>query len=167
MIINCINCDKKFDVNPSLIPDNGRTIQCSSCKHVWFYKPLIENISTKTPLEPIKDIVTNDEEINIEPKSQTLKNKESNTLEEININKKENINRKINRNFSDNKKNSFNFNKFLSYILVFIISFIALVILLDTFKNPLISTFPAFEIFLYNFFETVKDIYLFFKNLFL
>ena len=42
MIIDCIKCTKKFEVNASLIPDNGRTIQCGSCNHVWFYKPEIE-----------------------------------------------------------------------------------------------------------------------------
>jgi predicted Zn finger-like uncharacterized protein len=42
MIIDCINCTKKFEVNASLIPDNGRTIQCGSCNHIWFYKPKIE-----------------------------------------------------------------------------------------------------------------------------
>ena len=38
MIITCINCDKKFNVNSELIPNNGRTIQCGSCNHVWFFK---------------------------------------------------------------------------------------------------------------------------------
>ena len=38
MIIECVNCNKKFNVNSELIPDNGREIQCGSCNHVWFYK---------------------------------------------------------------------------------------------------------------------------------
>ena len=38
MIIACINCDKKFNVNSDLIPNEGRTIQCGSCNHVWFLK---------------------------------------------------------------------------------------------------------------------------------
>ena len=38
MIIECINCSKKFDVNSDLIPASGRTIQCGSCNHIWFYK---------------------------------------------------------------------------------------------------------------------------------
>ena len=37
MIIECINCAKKFDVNSELIPSIGRTIQCGSCNHVWFF----------------------------------------------------------------------------------------------------------------------------------
>ena len=38
MIIECIKCIKKFEVNSELIPSEGRTIQCGSCNHIWFYK---------------------------------------------------------------------------------------------------------------------------------
>ena len=44
MIIECINCNKVFEVNSELIPENGRTIQCGSCNHVWFYNPKIADI---------------------------------------------------------------------------------------------------------------------------
>ena len=44
MIIECINCNKVFEVNSELIPENGRTIQCGSCNYVWFYNPKISDI---------------------------------------------------------------------------------------------------------------------------
>jgi hypothetical protein len=66
---------------------------------------------------------------------------------------------------NENKKTTFSISKFLSYFLVFLITFIALIIVLDTFKSPLSSIIPGVEIFLYNFFETLKDLYLFIKNL--
>ena len=44
MIIECINCNKIFEVNSELIPSTGRTIQCGACNHIWFYK---QNQSTK------------------------------------------------------------------------------------------------------------------------
>ena len=51
MIITCNNCNKKFDVDSSLIPDLGRLLQCASCDHKWFFKKEIEitkeNISIK------------------------------------------------------------------------------------------------------------------------
>ena len=88
--------------------------------------------------------------------------------------KKTLINENLNTdNISDNnnkieKLNSkFNFNKILSFFLVILISLIALVILLDTFKVPLSGSFPELEIILYNLYETIKDIYLFLKNLFI
>ena len=39
MIISCPLCDKKFEVDVSLIPKEGRLLQCGSCSHQWFYKP--------------------------------------------------------------------------------------------------------------------------------
>ena len=46
MIIKCINCNKKFNVDSRLIPSDGRQIQCGSCNHTWYY--IIENVSKKT-----------------------------------------------------------------------------------------------------------------------
>ena len=51
MIVDCENCNKKFKVDPNLIPSNGREIQCGSCNHIWFYKHKIkekENLGIKT-----------------------------------------------------------------------------------------------------------------------
>ena len=56
-------------------------------------------------------------------------------------------------------------SKFFSYLIVFIISFVAFIILLDTLKNPLIDVFPGLEIILFNLFETLQDIKLFIIDL--
>ena len=61
---------------------------------------------------------------------------------------------------------NFTFFKFLSYILVLIISFIGLIIVLDTFKSPLYNIFPNLELFLFSLYETLKDIELFINDLF-
>ncbi len=63
------------------------------------------------------------------------------------------------------KKSFFSFGKFLSYIIVFIITFIAVVIVLDTFKDLLSNIFPDLELVLYNLFETLRDLILFAKDL--
>ena len=67
------------------------------------------------------------------------------------------------------KKNSskISFIKILSYIIVLIISFVAIIIVLETFKNPISNIFPNLELVLFNLFETLEDIFLFFKNLIL
>ena len=31
MIINCIKCNKKFNVDNNLIPDQGRLLKCGKC----------------------------------------------------------------------------------------------------------------------------------------
>ena len=55
MIIECVKCSKKFDVNSDLIPSSGRTIQCGSCNHVWFYKKSEHNQLKSPEFESQKD----------------------------------------------------------------------------------------------------------------
>ena len=62
-------------------------------------------------------------------------------------------------------KYNFTFGKFLSYIIVSIITFVAIIIVLDTFKDPLSGIFPNLELLLYNLFETLRDLILFAKDL--
>jgi predicted Zn finger-like uncharacterized protein len=163
MIIVCINCTKKFEVKATLIPDNGRTIQCGSCNHIWFYNPKIElsknEIKTERSNPKSND---NDLENNIynHANKKLSKTDDTNNLENV-ANTEPSSKELTNKN----KKTTFSVSKFLSYFLVFLITFIALIIVLDTFKTPLSSIIPGLEIFLYNFFETLKDLYLFLKNL--
>ena len=163
MIIDCIQCDKKFEVNASLIPDGGRTIQCGSCNHIWFYKPKIEQskneIKTEISSQKSNNKVLEDKE-NDHTNEKLSKTDDTNNLENS-ANTEPSSYELIN----ENKKTTFSVSKFLSYFLVFLITFIALIIVLDTFKTPLSRIIPGLEIFLYNFFETLKDLYLFLKNL--
>ena len=163
MIIDCIKCTKKFEVNASLIPDNGRTIQCGSCNHIWFYKPKIEQSKNeiKTEISSQKSnnkVLENKKDDN--PNEKLSKTEDTSNLENV-----ANTGPTSVELINENKKTTFNISKFLSYFLVFLITFIALIIVLDTFKSPLSSIIPGLEIFLYNFFETLKDLYLFIKNL--
>ncbi len=163
MIIDCIKCDKKFEVNASLIPDGGRTIQCGSCNHVWFYKPKIEQSKYEIKAEITSpESNNNDLENN---KDDNVNEKLSKTEETINLENIDDTEPSSNELINKNKKTTFSVSKFLSYFLVFLITFIALIIVLDTFKTPLSNIIPGLEIFLYNFFETLKDLYLFLKNL--
>ena len=163
MIIDCIKCDKKFEVNASLIPNNGRTIQCGSCNHIWFYKPKIELSKNEIKTE-ISNPKSNDNALE-NKKDDNLNEKLIKTEDTSNLENVANTGPTSVELINENKKTTFNVSKFLSYFLVFLITFIALIIVLDTFKNPLSSIIPGLEIFLYNFFETLKDLYLFIKNL--
>ena len=142
MIIECINCHKKFMVESSLIPESGKKIQCGSCNHIWFYK-IKTDISSDL-------LITDNQSLT---KEQT--NTENNVIHEK-TQKKTNIN---------SSTNNSNFSNILSYLIIGIISFIAIIIILDTFKSPLTKIFPNLEIFLYNLMESLKDIFLFIKNL--
>jgi len=164
MIIDCISCSKKFEVNSSLIPENGRTIQCGSCNHVWFYKPQIDAQKNERTSDVNEN--QNDTEVDISLTNNQLDQNHDNQEEKKIFNTNEKL---ISDTIEDKNKTkkTFGISKFLSYLLVSIISFIALIIVLDTFKSPLSNTIPGLEIFLYNFFETLKDLYLFIKNLFI
>ena len=160
MIITC-PCEKKqFKIDDSLIPQEGRELQCGSCERVWFYKPkneskdpltLNENISVNK-IEPV--IETNDINLEFSKKLQ----KEKIVKPEI----KKEISKEIPKTVKKLENKGF---KFFSYLIVLIISFVALIILLDTLKNPLINVFPGLEIILFNLFETLQDIKLFIIDL--
>ena len=142
MIIECPNCHKKFNVESSLIPESGRNIQCGSCNHVWFFK-LIADVQS--------------ESINSETQNINYEEKVKKTTE---IKDKTQIKKQI-----KSSADTYAFSKILSFLIVGIISFIALIIVLDTFKKPLTNIFPNLELLLFNLVESIKDIFLFFKNL--
>ena len=160
MIITCPCEKKKFEIDSSLIPAEGRELQCGSCSRVWFFKK--KNQSSR-PLNLSKNfnLKTNNKEISektIDTPDFDIDFKQENT---------ENIDdtQKLDQTEKTKDKQIKKENKFFSYLFIFFISLIALVILLDTLKTPLISIFPALEIVLFNLFETLKDIKLFIIDL--
>jgi len=164
MIITCPNCNKQFKIDNSLIPDEGRDLQCGSCNHIWFY-----NIQEKNneALELKHEIISEDIETKAENKKDKIDEKqqpEEIIKTEIN-NKKKEINSEKQKKTTTLKKTENKGSKFFSYLIVFIISFVALIILLDTLKTPLINVFPGLEIILFNLFETLQDIKLFIIDL--
>tara|TARA_B100000609_G_scaffold63575_1_gene50137 strand:- start:23 stop:451 length:429 start_codon:yes stop_codon:yes gene_type:complete len=136
MIIACPKCKKKFDIEDSLIPEKGRLLQCSSCDNKWFFKKTIE---VKKKIERIS--------------TKTKANKIPKETEDIIIEAEEN-----NTKVENLKKNNL---PILNLLLITIISFAALIIFLDTFKIQINNFVPGFEFLLENFYETLKDFYLF------
>ena len=47
MLIECENCNKKFQIEENLIPEEGRLLQCGSCNHKWFFKLNVTNEEIK------------------------------------------------------------------------------------------------------------------------
>ena len=170
MIITCPNCNKSFKIDKSLIPDEGRDLQCGSCNHFWFYEFKDEkNEALKLNEEVVKNEEVVNKDIEKKDESKKQKNEEKKQAQEkintkINNEKKEEISEKLkNKTLSKNLENKG--NKFFSYLIVFIISFAAFIIFLDTLKKPLIEVFPGLEIILFNLFETLQDIKLFIIDL--
>ena len=140
MIISCDACNKKFEINDKLIPPEGRTLQCGSCNHKWFFKKKVKKEKTIILDKPKKNIPENTEELINEAESTILKKtKKTKTKSKISI---------------------------LNILIVFIITIVALIILADTFKNSIKLFVPGFDIILDNLYESLKDIILFFNDLF-
>ena len=146
MIISCPCGDKKFEVNVSLIPKEGRLLQCGSCSHQWFYKPQSKINITEEVVELKNEVVYENETIS------TVKE------EKVEVTKKEKIE-------ESEYKESPNKINFLNIIIVAIISFAALILIIETFKFQISNFIPDIDFYLSSLYESLKDIYLFFKDL--
>ena len=152
MIISCPSCKKSFQIDSSLIPIEGRNLKCGACGHVWFFKSEEKNLELKTEIIP--DIkIESDKKI-----QKKINANEKNLRDEI-------INNKDKALIKYEEESKITLTNLLGYIVVSILSFIALIILLDTFQIQLSSIFPNLELFLYNLYETMKDMSLFIKDL--
>ena len=147
MIITCPSCEKKFEVNENLIPDKGRLLKCGSCDQTWFCN---KNVIEQTDLLVDKPA-----------KQKKILDKGEKTNELIS---KEPI-KSGSELVKYRPQYNFTLGKFLSYMIVTIITFVAIIIILDTFKGPLSNIFPNLELILYNLFETLRDLILFAKDL--
>ncbi len=138
MIIVCPCDQKSFNIDDKLIPKEGRLVKCGVCNHTWFFKPS-ENIEKKqdaaTPNTTIKEAI----------KQKIDKTKENKKYLPA-------IKREKSKNFS-------------KLFLVFLITIIAIVILIDTFKVPLSYIIPNINFYLDNLYQSLIDIKLFTINL--
>ena len=152
MIIQCENCNKKFEIQDKLIPDDGRLLECGSCAHQWHYTPI-------TKLE-----LTDEVQIKDEPAEQLIAKKTK---------KKSKIKKKVYQSDTDNEIDQTNENittkekniSFINFLLVGIISFVAIVILVDTFKNQIAYVIPNISLYINELHEILRDIFLFIDDL--
>jgi len=169
MIITCNNCNKKFDIDSSLITDKGRLLQCASCDHKWYFKKeVLENTAS-----PIDEDISIDS-INIFDQNSSSTKEEESVLDapkdEVEVDLEEEIKKKIEININESTqvntkpKKQKNF-KILNIFIVAIISFVAFIIIVDTFKYPIGKIVPNTELILYNLYESIKDISLFIRDL--
>ena len=152
MIIVCPSCGKNFNVRDDQIPDKGRLLQCSNCKHEWFY--------TKNTIlvEDNLDEQSNDE---LTQESFGILDEEENKHDEVIV---EDKTAKLEKPKNINKKKTIKVN-FFKILLVFIISFVAFVLIVDTFIVQISEYVPFAEKYLDNLYQSIIDISLFFQNL--
>ena len=121
MIIECPNCNKKFNLDEKLIPENGRILKCGNCDHVWHYKIVLDKETDELETEK------NDERADYET--------------------------------------GIKLKMIFVYFVIFIISLLGLIFLLDTFKYNLSNIFPGIIPLLDSLYETLLDLKLFIKDL--
>ena len=158
MIITCPNCKKNFRIDHTLIHEDGRDLKCGSCDHIWFYKIEEKKIKTSS---------LNQEVISNEVKSTFVEDmKDQIIINKQNLPENKDYLQEIKKQIPKKSKKNDNISgKIFSYLVVSVISFVALIILLDTFKTPLIKVFPGLNVILSNLFEILKDIKLFIIDL--
>ena len=152
MIIVCPSCSKNFNVRDDQIPDKGRLLQCSSCKHEWFFT------KNTIPLDNDIDEISNDD---LTQESFGILDEEEDRSDEVIIEEKT-VELEKPRNIKKKKTSKVNFFKLL---LVFIISFVAFVLIVDTFILQISEYVPFAEKYLDNLYQSIIDISLFFQNL--
>ena len=162
MIIECPACSKKFNINEKLIPDEGRLLKCGNCDHTWFYKKE-ENLILETETIKINEIEENKSEINIEPddvpKKQTKKIRKK-------ISKKSSTKESISKELVSIDKSSISReNNIIKKIFLIIISIIAFILLIDTFKNQISVIFPGIVQMSDSLYLVINDLKLFIKDL--
>jgi len=152
MIVVCPCDQKRFNIDEKLIPAEGRLLKCGVCNYTWFYKP-----SEYTKKNEI--LLNDNESVEIEKKeviTDIIKKSEimANNHDQLNEDKKylPVIKRVKNKNFS-------------RLLLVILISLIALVLLIDTFKGPISNIIPNIDFYLNNLYQSLIDIKLFTINL--
>ena len=180
MIISCNNCNKKFEVNSDLITEKGRLLQCSSCNHQWFFKKeILENtikIKNSNEIKNPVTFLTQDDKKEIS--ENIIETKDSNNVvnpqifstqedknETYEINNLSTGNKTKEKTIDNTKIIIKKKSKLLSFTLIFIISFTAFIILIDTFKYPISKLIPNIEFILYNLYESINDMILFIKDL--
>ena len=162
MIIECPACSKKFNIDEKLIPDEGRLLKCGNCDHTWFFKKK-ENIKLDAETSKLNEINENKSDINIEPVEEPIKQtrkirkkvskksltKESKSKELVSIDKSS-----VSRE-----------NNIIKKIFLIIISIIAFILLLDTFKNQISVIFPGILKISDSLYLVINDLKLFIKDL--
>ena len=162
MIIECPACSKKFNIDEKLIPDEGRLLKCGNCDHTWFFKKE-ENIKLETETTRLNEIKENKSEINTEPVEEPIK--QTNKIKKK-ISKKSSKKESTSKELVSIEKSSVSReNNIIKKIFLIIISIIAFILLIDTFKNQLSVIFPGIVQMSDSLYQVINDLKLFIKDL--
>ena len=162
MIIECPACSKKFNIDEKLIPDEGRLLKCGNCDHTWFYKKE-ENLKLETESIKINEIEESKSEINVKPVEEPIKQTKKIRKK---VSKKSSTKESTSKELVSIDKSSVSKeNNIIKKIFLIIISIIAFILLLDTFKNQISVIFPGILKMSDSLYLVINDLKLFIKDL--
>ena len=162
MIIECPACSKKFNIDEKLIPDEGRLLKCGNCDHTWFFKKE-ENIKLETESIKINEIEESKSEINFEPVEEPTKQTKKIRKK---VSKKSSTKESTSKELVSIDKSSVSKeNNIIKKIFLIIISIIAFILLIDTFKNQISVIFPGIVQMSDSLYQVINDLKLFIKDL--
>ena len=162
MIINCECGKKKFNIDSSLIPEEGRLLKCGSCSKIWHYTPVLETKNDEDLDVKINENINKNEvpsneannDGNLTDTNQEVLSEGNTEDEKLDI-----------KNEKENEENDGKIKIILIYFIIILISLFGFIFLIDTFKSYLLSVFPGITPFFDSFYQTVLDFKLFFKDL--
>ena len=162
MIIECPACSKKFNIDEKLIPDEGRLLKCGNCDHTWFYKKE-EKIKLEAETANASQIEENKSVINIEPVEEPIKQTKKIRKK---ISKKSSTKESTSKELVSIDKSSVSReNNIIKKIFLIIISIIAFILLIDTFKNQISVILPGILKMSDSLYLVINDLKLFIKDL--
>ena len=162
MIIECPACSKKFNIDEKLIPDEGRLLKCGNCDHTWFFKKE-EKLKLEAETIKLNENKENKSEINIEPVEEPIKQTKKIRKK---IPKKSSTKESTSKELvSIDKSSVLRENYIIKKIFLIIISIIAFILLIDTFKNQISVIFPGILKISDSLYLVINDLKLFIKDL--
>ena len=165
MIINCKCGEKKFSIDRSLIPEEGRLLKCGSCSKIWHYTPVIETKNNEElDVKINENLNKNEVQSNGSTNDENFTDINEEVLSEENTDYEEDEENNINDK-KENEEKQGKIKMILVYFIVVIISLLGLLLLLDTFKSYLFIVFPSTTTLFDSFYETLLDFKLFIKDL--
>ncbi len=163
MIISCPECNKRFNIDQNLIPEDGRLLQCSNCMHKWHFIIKKNEEIIEEPLKSEEVIIVDknqEQKINL---SQEFIPIEDETIEKELKKEQKVINKEKKKEQKRKKKDKP--IKLINMIIVIIISVAAIIIIIDTFRIELSKYIPFLNSMLDNFYTIIADINSFIKDL--
>ena len=159
MIIDCPKCSKKFNIADNLIPEEGRLLKCGKCENTWFYNKKEKIINTEN--NEIKEIDNETTQITKElQKEPKIKKRKINKPKKTTIKQstsKELVS--VNKNVKDKEGN------IIKKFFVIMLSLLAVILLIDTFKIQISSFFPEIIMTMDSLYIVINDLKLFIKDL--